>query len=78
MLGTKKITREMIDGVFAKPKLRKRIPNPKRAKAICEARLSGMTYTDIGNQYGLSQTTCVRCVHLVVRLYGIFVEGEKT
>ncbi len=75
---TQKVTQKMIDAVFANEKLRRQFPNPERAKAICDARLGGNRYTDIGIQYGVSQYTCIQCVRKVIRLYRIFIEGEQT
>ena len=68
------VTREIIDEVFADRKVKKMIRHPERAKKICERRLAGMLYKDIGEELGVSETTCIRCCRDVVRLYRVFVE----
>lgn len=70
------ITQEMIDAVFDDPKLRKKIKNPKKAKKVCEMRLTGAFYTDIGKKHKVSQYYCVQCVRKVDRLYVLFVEVD--
>lgn len=70
------ITQEMIDSVFSAPNLRRKFTHPRKDKAICEMRLTGMIYTDIGKRYGKSQYYCIQIVRKVLRLYKLFVEGE--
>lgn len=69
------ITREMIDSVFSDQYLCKRFTNPRKDKAICEMRLSGAIYTDIGKRYRKSQTYCLRVVRKAVLLYTVFIKA---
>ena len=69
------ITQEMIDAVFSDPKLKKKFTRPRKAKAVCEARLAGNIYSDISKRYGVSNFFCTQSVYKVVRLYTVFVEG---
>lgn len=72
------ITQEMIDAVFTDVKYRKKFPNPRKAKAMCEARLMGTTYENIGKRFNTSSTTPEVYVARVIRLYRVFIEGEPT
>lgn len=76
-ITTIKITQEMIDAVFLHENcLRRKFADPKRDKAICEARLTGAIYSDIARQFKKSQYHCIQCVKKVERLYRVFIEGE--
>lgn len=78
MVTTKvQITQKMIDAVFNDHKLRKKFPNPEKAKAMCEMRLTGTSYVDIGQRFKMSESTPFVYVNRVVRLYRVFIEGEQ-
>ena len=57
-----KISQEAIDFVFGSNALCKKIKNPKKARKICEMRLAGSTYIEIGKKVKLSPDTCRRVV----------------
>ena len=69
------ITQQMIDSVFSDPKFCKKFPNPRKAKSMCEMRLTGASYEDIGKRFKMSETTPLVYVNRVVRLYRVFIEG---
>lgn len=69
------ITQHMIDSVFSAPNLRRKFTNPRKDKAICEMRLSGAIYTDIGKRYRKSQSYCLRVVRKAVLLYTVFIKA---
>ena len=71
------ITQEMIDAVFSDVKLRKKFPDPEKAKAMCEMRLTGTSYIHIGKRFKMSETPPLVYVNRVVRLYTMFIEGEQ-
>lgn len=70
------MTQEMIDGVFSNKSCRRRFAHPRKAKAICETRLTGAIYSDIGKKYKVSSTYCIECVRTVERLYKLFIEDD--
>lgn len=70
------MTQEMIDSVFSNKTYRKKFTHPRRDKAICEMRLGGAKYADIGKRFKASESSCMQCVRKVVRIYRVFLEGE--
>lgn len=73
-----RITQQMIDAVFSNDQCRRKFTHPYKDKSICEMRLTGAIYTDVGKEYGVSQYYCIQCVRKVARLYTMFIEGEQT
>ena len=64
---TKKLTREIIDFIFSEPT--RFFRNPELPKAICEMRLSGAKYEDIGKAVNLSGTRCRQYVERTMAAY---------
>lgn len=66
------ITQEMIDIVFGDPILRKKFTDPEKAKKICEIRLTGATYLEIGKKVKMSDTYCRRNIQKLIWIYRLF------
>ena len=61
------ITREAIDWVFSKHRFNFR--DNEKVKAICEMRLSGAKYEEIGKKVNLTGGRCRQQVQKVIRIY---------
>ena len=72
------ITQTMIDLVFSNPHLTKMFANPKKAQAVCEMRVAGATYEEIGKKHKVSPGHCVRLAHKLHWIYQLYHEGEQT
>jgi transposase-like protein len=71
------ITREMVDAVFSKPQFLNKFPDAEKAREVCEMRLAGATYKEIAKRFGVSEYYGVHIVDKVVRLYMVFLAGER-
>jgi hypothetical protein len=71
------VTQTMIDAVFSDPQLRNKFPNPQEAQAICEMRLTGATYDEIGKKYEVSGGHCGRVVRKLNWIYKLFCEENQ-
>lgn len=71
------ITREMVEAVFSKPYFIKKFPDAKKAREVCEMRLTGATYKEIAKRFGVSGYYVVHIVDKVVRLYLVFLKEES-
>lgn len=67
------ITREMVDAVFSRPEFFNRFPDAKTASEVCEMRLAGATYKEIGKHFDKSVYFSSNIVDKCVRLYLVFV-----
>ena len=78
MVHTKQeVSHGIIDSIFSNPLFRRKFDNPRLAESICKMRADGMMYAHISKKVKVSQFTCIECVRKVVRLYRVFVEGNK-
>lgn len=67
------LTQEMIDSVFADPKLLKKFSHPRKDKHICERRLAGELWHDIAKRCRMSEYYCRQVLRKVDRLYKVFI-----
>ena len=56
------ISQDAIDFVFSNEHLCKRLQDPKKARKICEMRLAGASYIEIGKKVKMSPDACRRLV----------------
>lgn len=68
------LTHEVIDAVLSLDLGRRKFKNPRIVRKICEMRLTGATYKEIGKKTGLSGNRCQDVVHRVEYLYKIYCE----
>ena len=71
------VSQEMIDFVFGNEDLCSKYPDPKKAKSICESRMTGEVYTKISKDHEVSQFYCINCVKKTIRLYQLFGEENS-
>ena len=72
------LSKDVINTVLSLDLGRRKFKNPRQVRAICEMRLTGATYEEIGEKHGLSGNRVRNIVHRVENLYKIYIESEST